>query len=102
MSKGKIASQVGHACVISADNARKSHHDWFNEWWINQEKVVLKVKDHEELNKIKKCITKLDLPWCEISDAGKTQVEPNTVTCLAIGPAPEKIIDSITGKLKLL
>ena len=36
-----------------------------------------------------------------ISDAGRTEVEPGTFTCMAIGPNYEHIIDRITGHLKL-
>ena len=43
MGKGKIAAQVGHACVLGAENVRKSHPEWFTVWWAGQEKVVLKV-----------------------------------------------------------
>jgi len=35
MGKGKIAAQVGHACVLGAENVRKSNPKWFNEWWNN-------------------------------------------------------------------
>ena len=43
MGKGKIAAQVGHACVLGVEHVRKSHPEWFSEWWaIGQEKVVLK------------------------------------------------------------
>ena len=44
----------------------------------------------------------LAVPWCVIEDAGRTQIAPGTVTCLALGPAPEEHIDRITGDLKLL
>ena len=36
-----------------------------------------------------------------IRDAGRTQVAAGTRTVCAIGPAPAKLIDSITGHLKL-
>jgi PTH2 family peptidyl-tRNA hydrolase len=48
MGKGKIAAQVGHACVLGAENVRKSHPDWFKEWWDGQEKVVVKVSSLKE------------------------------------------------------
>ena len=38
----------------------------------------------------------------QVMDAGRTQVAPGSKTVLAIGPAPVKTIDEITGHLKLL
>ena len=38
----------------------------------------------------------------QVMDAGRTQVAPGSKTVLAIGPAPVKAIDEITGHLKLL
>ena len=37
-----------------------------------------------------------------ITDAGRTQVEPGTVTCMGLGPAPANELDKITGELKML
>jgi PTH2 family peptidyl-tRNA hydrolase len=102
MGKGKIAAQVGHACVLGAEHVRKSHPEWFKEWWAGQEKVVVKVSGIKELQEIKRHAIDLDLPWSEVSDAGHTQLAPGTTTCISIGPAPENLIDKITGDLKLL
>ena len=52
MGKGKIAAQVGHACVLGAEHVRKSNPDWFEEWWGGQEKVVVKVDSLKELEQI--------------------------------------------------
>ena len=102
MGKGKIAAQVGHACVLGAEHVRKSNPEWFNEWWGGQEKVVLKVSDLKDLQQVKLFAIDLNLPWSEVTDAGHTQISPGTITCLSIGPAPENLIDRITGNLKLL
>ncbi len=102
MGKGKIAAQVGHACVLGAEHVRKSNSDWFNQWWMGQEKVVVKVESLKELEEIKKGAISLGLPWSEVTDAGHTQIAPGTTTCISIGPAPEDLIDKITGNLKLL
>ena len=102
MGKGKIAAQVGHACVLGAEHVRKSHLEWWSEWWGGQEKVVVKVSGIKELQEIKRHAIDLNLPWSEVSDAGHTQLAPGTTTCISIGPAPENLIDKITGDLKLL
>ncbi len=102
MGKGKIAAQVGHACVLGAEHVRKSHPEWWSEWWSGQEKVVVKVSGLKELQEIRRHVIDLNLPWSEVSDAGHTQLAPGTTTCISIGPAPENLIDKITGDLKLL
>ena len=102
MGKGKIAAQVGHACVLGAENVRKSNPEWFSEWWEGQEKIVLKVSSLKELEQIKQITIELGIPWSEVTDAGHTQIAPGTVTCISLGPAPEEKIDKVTGSLKLL
>ena len=57
-------------------------------------------KDLEEIKK--HAIDHLNLPWSEVTDAGHTQIAPGTTTCISIGPAPENLIDKVTGDLKLL
>ena len=37
-----------------------------------------------------------------LADAGRTQIEPGSQTCVGIGPAPESEIDKVTGGLKML
>ncbi len=102
MGKGKIAAQVGHACVLGAENVRKSHPDWFKEWWDGQEKVVVKVSSLKELEEIKEHAISFNIPWSEVTDAGHTQIEPGTTTCISLGPAPQDLVDKVTGNLKLL
>jgi|TARA_B100001245_G_scaffold172451_1_gene131027 PTH2 family peptidyl-tRNA hydrolase len=102
MGKGKIAAQVGHACVLGAEHVRKSNPDWFSQWWNGQEKIVLKVSSLKELEHVKHGAIESDLPWSEVTDAGHTQISPGTITCISLGPAPEEKIDKITGDLKLL
>ena len=102
MGKGKIAAQVSHACVLGTEHVRRSHPEWYQEWWSGQEKVVLKVSGIKDLQKVKMHAIDLNIPWSEVTDAGHTQIAPGTTTCISLGPAPENLIDRITGDLKLL
>ncbi len=102
MGKGKIAAQVGHACVLGTEHVRKSNPEWFSEWFQTQEKIVLKVSSLKELEQIKRDAIELGIPWSEVTDAGHTQISPGTITCISLGPGPEEIIDKVTGNLKLL
>jgi len=43
-----------------------------------------------------------NLPHYMVIDAGKTQIAANSRTVLAVGPAPQKLVDEVTGKLKLM
>jgi len=65
-------------------------------------KVVVKVKNEEELLELKKRAKELGLPHALIVDRGLTEVPPDTITCLGIGPAPAEKLDKLTGKLPLL
>lgn len=102
MDKGKIASQVAHASVEAMDKTNSVHSEWVREWKEQgMEKVVLKVSSLKELMEIFQSAKK-KLPAILIRDAGRTQIRQGSITCIAIGPAPEKEIDEFTGSLKLL
>jgi PTH2 family peptidyl-tRNA hydrolase len=103
MGTGKISAQVAHAAVTGAIRVSHSNPDWFNDWFSGgQAKVVLKVQSMMELAKVKKDATELGLPVSQIDDKGLTQIPAGTTTCIAIGPAPENLIDRVTSELKLL
>ena len=103
MGKGKVAAQVAHASLASAEAARERKADWYDEWKEEgQAKIVLKVETEAELNELFRKAKSAGLPASLIQDKGLTQVEPGTVTCLGVGPGPDAAVDEITGKLKLL
>ncbi len=100
LSKGKTAAQVAHACLSAV---LKSSKEVVNKWEREgQKKVILGVKTLEELEEIEKRCKKAGIPCSLIIDAGRTELEPGTVTALGVGPADEKKIDKVTGNLKLL
>jgi len=102
MSPGKLAAQVAHAAVTCALDAKTRTPKWFSEWYKEgQRKVVLRVKDLEELRTLGERARRANLTNALITDAGLTELPPDTSTCLGIGPAPEAEVDKITGSLPL-
>ncbi len=102
LSCGKTAAQASHAAVDCAFLAKKVHSKWFSKWKKEGgKKVVVRVDNLEELLDLEKAAKSRKLPSCLIRDAGLTEVPPNTVTCLGIGPAPNEMVDPITSELPL-
>ncbi|HLQ06365.1 MAG TPA: peptidyl-tRNA hydrolase Pth2 [Nitrososphaerales archaeon] len=103
MGKGKVAAQVAHASLSAAELARLRKPGWYEGWKEGgQAKIVLKTESEELLMELFQKAKSSGLPASLVEDRGLTQVEPGTVTCLAVGPGPEAEIDSVTGNLKLL
>jgi len=106
MSRGKLAVQVAHACVscvLEIVEKGGVWREWLNEWVRSgQKKVVVKVDSEKELEERYKRALVLGIPASYIVDAGRTELEPGTPTCVGLGPAPSNIIDRVTGDLKLL
>ncbi|MBI4448654.1 peptidyl-tRNA hydrolase [Candidatus Woesearchaeota archaeon] len=100
MSKGKVAAQVSHASV---EAVLRSHKDDITKWRDQgMKKVVLKVADLKDLINYKNRCEDAGLVTAMITDAGRTEVDPGTVTCLGVGADVVEKIDSVTGKLKML
>lgn len=99
MGKGKIAAQVAHAAVECSMIKSEKRDKWIAE---GQKKVVVWVKEERELIELINKGRSIGVSSCPIRDAGKTQLEPNTLTCSGFGPDEDSVIDTLTGKLKLL
>ncbi len=103
LSCGKMAAQVAHAAVECTLRAEKMKVPYLKEWHREgQKKVVVKVNSLRELYELEFKAKQLGLVTALIRDAGLTEVPPGTVTCLGIGPAPEEIVNKVTGSLPLL
>lgn len=104
MSVGKIAAQVGHGVLEAYKLASKTHTSYVQNWEFSSgtAKIVLQANSLKELNSLKQLAISNNLPYAEIADAGRTEVEPGSITVLAVGPGPVDLIDKVTGKLELL
>jgi PTH2 family peptidyl-tRNA hydrolase len=99
MSCGKKCVQVSHASIGAFCNASLViQKAWLLE---GQRKIVLKVNNEHKLFDLDGLAQNLGLPTFLVQDAGRTEIEPGTLTALGIGPAKTPDIDKITGKLSL-
>src|SRR3989338_1477362 len=99
LPKGKACSQSAHASVEAVFSSEKE----FVSKWRKEglAKIVLKVDDLNELQHYNQLAKDSGLVTALITDAGRTTVEPGTVTAVAIGPDSDEKIDKITKDLKL-
>ncbi|KPM11803.1 peptidyl-tRNA hydrolase 2, mitochondrial-like protein [Sarcoptes scabiei] len=101
MSKGKACAQCSHAAVEAYKQAKKQS-SLLKKWKESgQRKVVVKVESEENLLDVLRNAREAGLIAVYIQDAGLTQVASGTKTVGGIGPGPEKLIDQVTGHLKL-
>jgi len=99
MSPGKLAAQTAHASLLAYDKADKDHIDAWKRSGVT--KIVLGVWSESELIDLYKTAVARYLPAALVTDEGRTDVPPGTITGAGIGPAPAEQIDEITGHLKL-
>ncbi len=99
MGRGKLAAQVAHASLSAyEDTSDRTRKQWKGE---GQKKIVLKADGESELFRLADAAERRGLPNVIVRDAGHTQLEPGTVTCLAVGPGDEDEVDRVTGDLSL-
>ena len=102
ISPGKLAAQVAHAAVACAFFTKKNNSNWFNKWQNGgAKKAVVKVEAEKDFYPLQKKAQKLKISTYLVEDAGHTEIPAGTKTVLGIGPAPNKIIDQVTGDLSL-
>lgn len=102
ISSGKLAVQASHASVSCAVESEKKKKKYFKRWMKEgQKKVLVKCDDVEHMEFLRDRAEKEGLVTKIVSDAGLTEVESGTKTCLGIGPGPNELVDEITGELSL-
>ena len=99
MGEGKLAAQVAHASLSAyQDASKRARKKWQGG---GQKKVVLKGNSESQLFELADKADTEGLPYAIVRDAGHTQLEPGTVTALAVGPARDEGVDRVTGDLSL-
>jgi len=99
MGEGKLAAQVAHASLSAYEDAdERTRSAWKGE---GQKKVVLEADGEGALFELAESARAAGLPTAVVRDAGHTQLDPGTVTALAVGPGEDDAVDRVTGDLPL-
>lgn len=99
MGTGKLAAQVAHASLSAYEDAGDSARSGWKSG--GQKKIVLQGSGEKQLQELAEEARREGLPYALVRDAGHTQLDPKTVTALAIGPGAENVVDKVTGDLSL-
>jgi len=103
LSPGKLAVQVAHAAVACSLLTKKENPRWFAKWNAEgAKKAVVKVQSEDEFYPLKEKAEELGIVTDIVADAGLTEIPPGTKTVLGLGPAPDNLMDKVTGALPLL
>lgn len=107
MKTGKKVAQGAHASLGAVRMIQNQYNSDWKKWmdiWENfgTAKIALKINSEDEILSFYQKAKENNLPHYLVRDAGRTQVASGSITALAIGPAPVKLLDEITGHLKLL
>jgi len=103
LSPGKLAAQASHAAVSCVLSTRKHKPKWFTKWQNEgAKKAVVKTECLGDFFSLKEKAERLEIATVIIEDAGHTEIPSGTKTVLGLGPAPNNLIDQVTGDLPLL
>ncbi|KAI3404816.2 hypothetical protein KGF56_002333 [Candida oxycetoniae] len=108
MGKGKAAAQCSHATLslykkITNPNSQAYNPEMVSRWEYGngQAKITLQVPNQEEMDMLFAKAMSLGINSSIIHDAGRTQIAAGSATVLGLGPAPKRVLDEVTGALKL-
>ncbi|KAL9032209.1 MAG: hypothetical protein Q9214_008070 [Letrouitia sp. 1 TL-2023] len=106
MGKGKIAAQCSHAtltCYSALSSSSAVKPPILRRWdRQGQATIVTQVSSEEDLLVLQAKAVSLGLCAQVVRDAGRTQIASGSATVLGVGPGPKKVVDAVTGGLRLL
>lgn len=103
MSPGKMIAQGAHVAVLASEIAMREKPEDYAAWKLEgHKKIVCKVESVDAIKELENKSRELGIPCATIADFGLTELEPGTITAIAIGPALATSINPVTKKLKLL
>lgn len=100
MPPGKMAAQCVHACFAVLRQSKNTK--WLSSWNAQGEPVIILGGGLDIFQAVEEAAAKLNVPCAIIYDAGLTCVKKGSITALALGPAPNVLVNLMTDGLPLL
>nr|CCC91640.1 conserved hypothetical protein [Trypanosoma congolense IL3000] len=106
-ANGKRGGVEGNCNTVEGQKCNQEEIDqwvtWYDAWcFAGRKKVALQCDSEEQMMIAYKAVKREGLPHALIRDAGRTQIAPGSKAVLAVGPAPDGLVDRVTGHFKLL
>ncbi len=106
MSYGKFGAQCGHGvqlCIREAENADVSLEGGYQalaEWEEKDYPKIVLAGDEKKMEKLLRQLVESPFPYARVVDKGRTELPPNTMTLIAIGPLKRSEAEPFVGRLQ--
>ena len=104
MSAGKLGAQTAHSACLVVSYLEQNPTEEYIQWKSSAfAKIVLKAHEKEMIKMIEKYHEKSEKIFCiPVFDAGRTELQPNTLTTLAFPPMKRSDRPQLLKRLQCL
>lgn len=102
MTAGKMAAQCCHAALSAVSEVKSRDPQMLRDWKRQGAPIIiLRTNNLASLREVHEKAKDKNVAASTVCDAGRTEVEGGTVTCLGIGPAASEKCDQVTRRCRL-
>lgn len=102
ITKGKLAGQVSHSVMrYFYLKYKEDDLDEIKDYMEGKEKKIMLAVSEKELLKLEKDNIENNLGYSVVRDAGYTELEPNTLTCICLGIFKEEDTPKKVKRMRL-
>jgi PTH2 family peptidyl-tRNA hydrolase len=106
MSHGKFGAQCGHGvqlCIREAESADVSLEGGYPalaEWEDKDYPKIVLAGDEKKMSKLLRQLGESSFPHAKVVDRGRTELPPDTLTLVALGPMKRSDAEPFVGRLQ--
>lgn len=106
MSHGKFGAQCGHGVQLcmreaeSADVSLEGGYPALAEWEEKDYPKIVLAGDEKKMAKLRLQLAEGVIPYAVVFDRGRTELPPDTMTLVALGPVRRSDAEPLVGRLQ--